>query len=369
VQWNLSPEQDAYQEAFRDWLSDVAAPDAVRRWLDAGDAAAFEQLFTGGGWSGVGLPEELGGQGGGLVELALTAEGLAGAAAPSAGWLATVLAVPALALAGHRDLVELALAGQTAAYLVPADRVPDEAPPLTVDSGGAISGSVPRVLAGDTAVRFVVPVVAHGTGEDTPRAAGGRELRLVDADAPGVTRTRRKLLDRSRSVADVTLDRAPSQRLTLTAGPAEVLRQASARAAVLVAADSLGASARMLDLAVTYSKQRRQFGVPIGSFQAVKHAAATILVGVEAARSAVYFAAASVDAAGPAAFLHAAAVKAQVTAEGARSADSALTMHGAIGYTWEYDLQLFFKRARLDEKLLGTPAAWNERVADGLALV
>ena len=369
MQWNLSPEQDAYQEAFRDWLSDVAAPDTVRRWLDAGDAAAFEQLFTGGGWSGVGLPSELGGQGGGLVELALTAEGLAGAAAPSAGWLATMLAVPALALAGHRDLVELALAGETAAYLVPADRVPDEAPPLTVDSGGAISGSVPRVLAGDTAVRFVVPVVAPGTEQDTPRAAGGRELRLVDAGAPGITRTRRKLLDRSRSVADVRFDRAPSQRLTLTAGPAEVLRQASARAAVLVAADSLGASARMLDLAVTYSKQRRQFGVPIGSFQAVKHAAATILVGVEAARSAVYFAAASVDAGGPEAFLHAAAVKAQVTAEGARSADSALTMHGAIGYTWEYDLQLFFKRAKLDEKLLGTPAAWNERIADGLALI
>ena len=369
MQWNLSPEQDAYQEAFRDWLSDVAAPDTVRRWLDAGDAAAFEQLFTSGGWSGVGLPEELGGQGGGLVELALTAEGLAAVAAPSAGWLATMLAVPALALAGHRELVELALAGETAAYLVPADRVPDEAPPLSVDTGGAISGSVPRVLAGDTAVRFVVPVVAPGTREDIRRPASGRELRLVEAGAPGVTRTRRKLLDRSRSVADVTLDRAPSQRLTLTAGPAEVLRQASARAAVLVAADSLGASARMLDLAVTYSKQRRQFGVPIGSFQAVKHAAATILVGVEAARSAVYFAAASVDAGGPEAFLHAAAVKAQVTAEGARSADSALTMHGAIGYTWEYDLQLFFKRARLDEKLLGTPAAWNERIADGLSLV
>src|SRR3984957_5402315 len=289
VQWNLSPEQDAYQEAFRAWLSDVAAPDTVRRWLDAGDAAAFEQLFTGGGWSGVGLPEELGGQGGGLVELALTAEGLAGAAAPSAGWLATMLTAPALALAGHRDLVQLALAGETAAYLVPADRVPDEAPPLSVDTGGAISGSVPRVLAGDTAVRFVVPVVAPGTREDIRRPASGRELRLVEAGAH-VTRTRRKLLDRSRSVADVTLDRAPSQRLTLPAGPAEVLRQASARAAVLVAADSLGAPARMLDLAVTYSKQRRQFGVPIGSFQAVKHAAATILVGVEAGRAGAHLA-------------------------------------------------------------------------------
>jgi alkylation response protein AidB-like acyl-CoA dehydrogenase len=353
VEWNLSPEQDAYQEAFRGWLTNVAPSDVVRRWLDAGDAAAFEKLFADAGWAGVGLPAELGGQGGGLVELALTAEELARAAAPSAGWLATVLAVPVLALAGHRDIAELALAGQTAAYLMAAECVPDEAPPLSVDETGAISGSVPRVLAGGTAVRFVVPV--------------GRELRLVEAGAPEVTRTGRKLLDRSRAVADVRLDRAPSRRLEL-ADPAGVLRQASARAAVLVAADSLGASGRMLDLAVAYSKQRHQFGVPIGSFQAVKHAAAMILVGVEAARSAVYFAAASVDADGPEAFLHAAAVKAQVTAEGARTADSALTLHGAIGYTWEYDLQLFFKRARLDEKLLGTPAQWNERIASGLAL-
>jgi alkylation response protein AidB-like acyl-CoA dehydrogenase len=132
-------------------------------------------------------------------------------AASSAGWLATVLAVPALALAGHRDLAELALAGETAAYLMSAECVPDEAPPLSVDETGAISGSVPRVLSGGTAVRF--------------------------------------------------------------------------------------------------------------------------------------------------------------TAEGARTADSALTVHGAIGYTWEYDLQLFYKRARLDEKLLGTPAQWNERIAAGLALV
>jgi alkylation response protein AidB-like acyl-CoA dehydrogenase len=89
---------------------------------------------------------------------------------------------------------------------------------------------------------------------------------------------------------------------------------------------------------------------------------------VEAARSAVYFAAASVDAEDPQALMHAAAVKAQVTAEGVRAADSALTMHGAIGYTWEHDLHLFFKRAKLDEQLYGTPSEWNECIADGLAL-
>jgi alkylation response protein AidB-like acyl-CoA dehydrogenase len=125
----------------------------------------------------------------------------------------------------------------------------------------------------------------------------------------------------------------------------------------------------MLDMTVAYAGQRRQFGVPIGSFQAVKHAAATMLVGVEAGRSGIYLAAASVDAHDPERALHAAAVKAQVTAEGARAADTALTVHGAVGYTWEHDLHLFYKRARLDEHLHGAPAGWNDRLADALSLV
>jgi alkylation response protein AidB-like acyl-CoA dehydrogenase len=355
VDWKLSAEQEAYQEAFRGWLSDVAPAQTVRRWLDEADASAFESRFAADGWAGVGLPEGLGGQGGGLIELALTAEELARATAPSAAWLTTVLAVPALE--GQPGLAEEALAGRTVAFLAPAEAAPDQAAPLAADAAGALTGTVPRVLAGDTAAWFIA-----GVGE-----GAAAELRLVDASAPGVTRTRRHLLDRSRSAADVTLDRVPSARLAADA--AAVLTQASARAAVLVAADSLGATERMLDLAVQYSKQRHQFGVPIGSFQAVKHAAATIEVGIEAARSAVHFAAASVDAADPQSLLHAAAVKAQVTAEGVRAAESALTLHGAIGYTWEYDLQLFFKRARLDRELYGAPAAWNERIADGLALV
>jgi len=355
VDWKLSAEQEAYQEAFRGWLSNVAPSQTVRRWLDEADAAAFESRFAADGWAGVGLPEGLGGQGGGLIELALTAEELARAAAPSAAWLTTVLAVPALQ--GQPGLADAALAGETAAFLASAEAMPDQAAPLAADAAGTLTGTVPRVLAGDNAAWFVA-----GVGEGTVR-----ELRLVDASVPGVTRTRRHLLDRSRSAADVTLDHVPSARLAADA--VAVLTQACARAAVLVAADSLGATERMLDLAVEYSKQRQQFGAPIGSFQAVKHAAATIEVGIEAARSAVRFAAASVDAGGPQWLLHAAAVKAQVTAEGARAAESALTMHGAIGYTWEYDLHLFFKRAKLDRELYGAPAAWNERIADGLALV
>jgi alkylation response protein AidB-like acyl-CoA dehydrogenase len=355
VQPGLTQEQEAYREALRGWLAETAPPEAVRKWLDDGDAAPFESQFAAGGWAGVGVPEDLGGEGGGLAELAVTAGELARTAAPSAAWLATVLAVPALA--GRPDLVAAALGGEAAAWLIPAEVMPDAAQGLTPGAGGQLSGLVPRVLAGDRATRLVV----------TARTGSGPELRLIDARGPGVRVTPRHLLDRSRAVADVVLDGAPSELLTVDA--AAVLRDAAARAALLVAADSLGATERMLEMTVTYSQQRHQFGVPIGSFQAVKHAAATILVEVEAARSAVYFAAASVDGGGPQSALHAAAVKAQVTAAGARIADSALTLHGAIGYTWEHDLQLFFKRAKLDEYLYGAPATWNERIADGLKLV
>jgi alkylation response protein AidB-like acyl-CoA dehydrogenase len=213
------------------------------------------------------------------------------------------------------------------------------------------------VLSADRAARLIVPVWADG----------GCTLFLVPAGQAGVSLRGRKLLDRTRSAADVTFAGAPGQRLDVDGG--EVLASAALRAAVLVAADSLGAAGRMLELAVDYSKQRTQFGVPIGSFQAVKHAAATMLVSVESSRSIVYFAAASVEQEREGSALHAATAKAQVSAAAGRAADAALTMHGAIGYTWEHDLQLFYKRAKLNAELYGSPEVWNERLASGLPLV
>jgi alkylation response protein AidB-like acyl-CoA dehydrogenase len=148
-----------------------------------------------------------------------------------------------------------------------------------------------------------------------------------------------------------------------------VLSEVATRAAVLVAADALGASERMLQLAVDYSKQRQQFGRPIGSFQAVKHAAAQMLVTVESAMSIVCYAAQSAEEGLSERATHAAVSKAQVTRDAAELADSALTLHGAIGYTWEHDLQLFYKRAKLDRVLFGTPTAWNEQIAAALPLL
>jgi alkylation response protein AidB-like acyl-CoA dehydrogenase len=373
MRWTLTEDQELFQESFRGWLDRFAPTDAVRGWLDAGDSTEFERRFVAEGWFALGSPEDCGGQGGGLLELALAAEQLGRHAAPSAAWLASVLAVPALA-----DRPELAAAslgeGEFAVLAVDADRPVDAAVPVRAGSvraeDGVLRGAVARVLGADRAHRFIVPA----------RTADGVGLFAVDAADAVVTA--RPLLDRSRSVADVTLDGASGRRIeadtteadtteadTIEADLDAVLGWAALRAAVLVAADSLGAAERMLDLAVEYSKQRHQFGAPIGSFQAVKHAAATMLVAIESARSIVYFAAASVDDRHPDATLHAAAAKAQVCASAEQVADSALTVHGAIGYTWEHDLQLFYKRAKLNNRLYGGPEVWNERLASALPLL
>jgi len=122
----------------------------------------------------------------------------------------------------------------------------------------------------------------------------------------------------------------------------------------------------MLELAVEYSKQRKQFGQFIGAFQAVKHAAAQMLVAVESSYSIALYAAAALDARLEDADIIAAVAKAQVTSAAAEVAESALTVHGAIGYTWEHDLHLFYKRAKLDRTLCGAPSAWNDRIAESL---
>jgi alkylation response protein AidB-like acyl-CoA dehydrogenase len=365
MRWELSAEQADFRSVLAGWLSDNCGPETLRGWLDAGEHGEFERRFVGDGWWGVGSPEDLGGEGGGLVELALAAEELARRAAPASAWLGSLLAVPALAgmpeaaKALLTDGVPTVLAVSAAA--VPgATGVPGGAGVTVRD--GRLSGTVPTVLAAAGAQRLVVPV------------AGGSWL--VEADQPGVRTVRHALTDRSRSVADVELDIDLGGAAGTEIGAefwagdvAAALEAAALRAAVLVAADALGVMEYLLDATVEYVQQRTQFGVPIGSFQAVKHAAAEMLVKVEAARSIVYLAAASVESGHADAPLHAAAAKAQVCAAASDAADSALTLHGAIGYTWEHDLQIYYKRAKLDAALFGTPAVWNERLADRLALV
>ncbi|MDT5298242.1 MAG: hypothetical protein QOG79_1484 [Mycobacterium sp.] len=354
MHWELSEEQDLFVASLREWLHERAQSAAVRGWLDTGDHTHFERLFVEEGWAGVGFDEDLGGQGGGVLELALIARELGRAAVPSAGWLQSAIVAPVLA--DEADVLRATMeAGEVTALAVRADRIP--APTSVQVRGDQLHGRIPCVLGGAQARRFLVPVCHRDA----------TELWLVDSAAGGMGVHPRPLLDRSRDVADITLDDVEARRLDIDATAA--LGEIATRAAVLVAADALGACERMLGLTVDYSKQRQQFGQPIGSFQAVKHAAAQMLVTVESSMSIAFYAAQSVEERLAECATHAAVAKAQVTGPAADLADSALTLHGAIGYTWEHDLQLFYKRAKLDRVLFGTPAAWNERIADTLPLL
>src|SRR6201997_5904556 len=156
MRWELSEEQELFTSSLREWLGRRAKPATVRDWLDAGDPASFERLFAHEGWAGVGFAEEVGGQGGGLLELALTARELGRVAAPSANWLQSAIVVPALA--DEPALVQAACeSGELTALAVRADRIPAAA--SSVESrADRLDGRIPCVLGATRAARFVVPV-------------------------------------------------------------------------------------------------------------------------------------------------------------------------------------------------------------------
>jgi len=356
----LSDEQEFLREAVAGVLAREASPAHLRSWTATGDSGPADALAAHQGWTGIGLDEEQGGQGGGAVELMIVAEELGRAGAPWDRLLGGSLALQLLACVPHADpaLLSETAEGETPAVLLLDGRCPPVAWPVEVLAGDALTLSADYVPGAATASRLLVAVDA-GSGD------GGR-LMTVDAGSPSVSITPRELVDRTRSLARVELAGAPAVDLGEVSSAA--FAQTASLAAVLVAADALGAAARMLELTTAYVTDRRQFGVPVGSFQAVKHAAAEMQVDVEASRSAVRYAAWAVAARADDAPVWAAIAKSFVGTAAARVADRALFLHGAIGYTWEHDLQFFFKRAKSDALLFGSADAHRDLIAGQLEL-
>jgi len=360
MRFALTDEQDMLRASVRGTLQRAAPIGRVREWLAEGTGTEATAVAVQQGWTGIGVEESVGGQGGGLVEIVLVAEEHARAAAPGALLGHVGLALPALlsvCAAGDPLVRELAEGRRIAALAVDAGEIL-AAPAIEATRVGDVwmlSGEVAHVLGAPEADLLLVPA---SDGED-------QRLFAVEQAAPEIELVELAGADSTRRLAAVDLRDTPA--MPLGTGPLEIAHL-GARAAILIAADSLGAAQRMLELTVEHVRERQQFGVPVGSFQAVKHIAADMLVDVEASRSATYFAAWSVQNDQPEAALHASVAKFVSTDAGARVAEGALALHGAVGFTWEHDLHLFYKRAKTNLSLFGSPARHRALVGGALEL-
>jgi alkylation response protein AidB-like acyl-CoA dehydrogenase len=358
-------EVESLRATVRDVCQDAGGPAAARR-LEAGggryDTALWEVLGVQIGLAGLGLPEPAGGIGG-LAEVAAVAEELGRALLPVPFLSSTVLAGQVLAHAGDAALpaLERVAAGElTTLALADADGLwePSQVEvTATVGADGCtVDGAVPFVLDGADAALVVVAA----------RCPDGVDLFVLDTRSEGVDTVAVETLDLSRSQALVTFTDAPATRLTTGGSADAAVRPALDVAAVALAAEQFGGAQACLDMTVAYVKERRQFGRPIGSFQAVKHTCADLLVLVEACRSALVRA---VEAEGdPQALAEAAAVAQSWCSDAYRTVTAeTVQLHGGIGFTWEHDAHLYFRRARADAALLGSAAFHRERLASLLA--
>jgi len=370
AEFMFTDEQQQLLSAVRRFAAENFDETTVRRLMESDppfDPKAWNRLGGELGVLGLSVSEADGGVGGTLVDQAVAVEELGAALACGPIFGTVYLAIPALVAASAgpaRDelLTELVEGRRTAAFAVP-------------DRAGAVDASLVDVTAtpsGDdwTLTGTVDGVVDAGAADDLLVAAIGPDgvaLFAVDAAAAGVERTTQLTVDQTRPQAVVTLSAAPAR---LLSGPDEaerVIDHAFQVASSLLAVEQVGAAQHMLDVAVQYAKERLQFGRPIGSFQAVKHRLADVLVDRERCLSASRFAAAVYDVDPDGAAVPAAVAAAICTDAVVRTAHEAVQLHGGIGFTWEHHAHRYVRRALGDEGLFGSAHDHRLRLAELLA--
>ncbi|MEU8896061.1 acyl-CoA dehydrogenase family protein [Nocardia sp. NPDC048505] len=318
------------------------------------------------GWLGVEVPEELGGAGATFAEAAVVAREW-GRAVATGSYPGAVLAVGAclhLAPGPGRDesLAAIAAGRSTVAvaFTADADACGPPGAPFRLGRRGTrwvLSGSARFVLDAPVADEFLLVATEDG---------GPPVVVALSARTAGLTRAAQPLLDRTRAFGTVAADEltvAPEAIRRFAGDPVAALRRLHDRAAAAIACDSLGLSEAMLDATVAYAGARRQFGRPIGSFQAVKHACADMLVRLTVSRHLVDAAVHAVAAQAPDAVVAVAMAKSHACAAAVEIAGKAMQLHGGYGYTWDSGLHRYLERATLDRALYGSPAAHRRRLA------
>jgi alkylation response protein AidB-like acyl-CoA dehydrogenase len=379
VDFRFSEEQEELRSMARAFLQETCGPEQIRAAMATPlgyDPAIWTQIATELGWPCVHIPEEFGGLGLGYVDLVVLLEA-AGEAVLCAPFFATVAL-------GANAILEVGSEAQKAEYLPPiaeglktatlafseaSGRWDAEAIEATATPDGddfILEGTKAWVVDGHSADLILVAARAPGsTGEE------GLSVFVVTGDAKGVSRKALPTMDQTRRIAEIQLSavRVSATACLGVAGAAwPGLRRTLDLAAIALAAEQVGGAQRCLDMSVEYAKVREQFGRPIGSFQAIKHKCADMMVAVESARSALYYAACIADDGSDDLSSNASLAKAWCSESYFTCAGDSIQIHGGVGFTWEYDPHLHFKRARASESWLGNPTYHRERVAQHLGL-
>ncbi|HUE39056.1 MAG TPA: acyl-CoA dehydrogenase family protein [Candidatus Binatia bacterium] len=357
MNFGLSEEQILFKQTLRRFVEERCPTSRVRAVMESDDGhdPALWQSLAELGLAGLTVPSRFGGAGLELLDLALGAEELGYGAVPGP-FLGNALATIALVESEDEE--------QKARWL---PKVAAGEALLTIAFGEEGSQWDPAKLdtrAREGAIRGTKPLVPYAaeSGAMLVAAEEGGEagLWLVDCAAPGVEIERLQVVDRSRRLATVVLRDSPGVKLR---GGARALRRSLDAGAVLLAADAFGGAKRCLEMTVRYALERVQFGQPIGAFQAVKHQLANLACDLEPALSLWWYAAHAFDHIVDRSERHAALAKAHLTDLFDRAARECTELHGGIGFTWEYDLHLWFRRSVFDRSFLGEAAYHRERAA------
>ena len=367
----FSEEQEELRKSVRRFLEDKSPSAEVRRLMETTegyDPDVWSQMGQQLGLQGLHIPEEYGGSGYSYVELIVVLEEM-GRALLAAPYFSTVaLAANAILASGDdsakKELLPGIASGETIATLAfteDSGRWDEEGITMTASKSGdsyTLDGSKMFVIDGHTANLLIVAA----------RNDGGVSLFSVDGDASGLTRTPLQTMDQTRKQAKVEFSGTPARLIGTEGQGWTALSKTLDLAAVALAAEQVGGAQMCLDMSVEYAKVRVQFGRPIGSFQAIKHKCADMLLEVESAKSAAYYAGWAAAEDSDELPVVASLAKAYCSDAYFHAAAENIQIHGGIGFTWEHDAHLYFKRAKSSELLLGDPTYHRELLAQRIGI-
>jgi alkylation response protein AidB-like acyl-CoA dehydrogenase len=372
LNFTFSEEQEELRRTIRRFLDDKSPSTEVRRLMetpDGYDEAVWKQMAQELGLQALHIPEKYGGQGFTFVELGIVLEEM-GRALLCAPFFSTVGVVAnAILNAGTEEQKKALLpgiaSGETIATLALGE--PDKgwtAADVTLEAkDGVLNGTKTYVIDGATANLIVVAARESGT-----TGADGISLYTVRGDAEGLSRKTLEAIDLTRKLAQLDFSNVKGELLGARGQAWPALQRTLDHAAVALAAEMCGGAQRCLDMAVQYAKDRVQFGRPIGSFQAIKHKCADMLLEVESAKTAMYYALWVAAADDPELSVVAPMAKAYAADAFFKAARDNIQVHGGIGFTWEHDAHLYYRRAKSDELMFGDAPYHRELLAQRLGI-